>query len=61
MELSADLEFYLTQGQAVQVPQAPSEGLLRLYGGGRRFLGMGEIQDDGKVAPRRLFVRRLAG
>ena len=31
VRLSADAAFYLQQGQAVLVPQAPTEGLVRLY------------------------------
>ncbi len=46
---------YLSQGQAVLVPKVPMEGLLRLYDADRDFIGIGQIQDDGKVAPRRLF------
>jgi len=38
----------------VLVPHAPTAGLVRLYEGQRRFLGVGEILDDGRVAPRRL-------
>jgi len=52
--LSGDAAFYLRQGQPVLVPQAPTEGWVRLYEGGSRFIGMGEILDDGRVAPRRL-------
>jgi tRNA pseudouridine55 synthase len=55
VRLSADSAFYIRQGQAVQVPRAPTEGWVRLYREDDHFLGMGEIQDDGKVAPRRLF------
>ncbi len=55
VRLSADAAFYLMQGQAVLVPRAPTEGWVRLYQQDQRFIGMGEIQDDGKVAPRRLF------
>jgi len=55
VRLSADSAFYIRQGQAVQVPKAPTEGWVRLYREDDHFLGMGEIQDDGKVAPRRLF------
>ena len=54
VRLSADAAFYLQQGQAVLVPQAPTEGLVRLYDGSKHFLGVGEIQDDGKVQPKRL-------
>ncbi len=54
VRLSADAAFYLQQGQAVLVPQAPTEGLVRLYDVSKQFLGVGEIQDDGKVQPKRL-------
>lgn len=54
VRLSADAAFYLQQGQAVLVPQAPTGGLVRLYDVSLRFLGVGEILDDGKVQPKRL-------
>jgi len=54
VQLSADAAFYLQQGQAVLVPRAPTSGWVRLYAGNHNFLGMGEILDDGRVAPRRL-------
>ena len=56
VRLSGDAAFYLRQGQPVQVPQAPSQGWVRLYEGDREFMGMGEILDDGRVAPRRLMA-----
>ncbi|WP_108650022.1 tRNA pseudouridine(55) synthase TruB [Dongshaea marina] len=46
---------YVQQGQAVQVPGAPLEGSVRMtVGPERTFIGVAEIDDDGKVAPRRL-------
>ena len=54
VKLSADACFYLQQGQAVLVPNAPTEGLVRLLDPSRRFIGVGEILDDGKVQPKRL-------
>lgn len=54
VKLSADAAFYLQQGQAVLVPQAPTEGLVRLYDPSQRFMGVGSILDDGKVQPKRL-------
>jgi len=56
VRLSGDAAFYLRQGQPVLVPKAPTAGLVRLYEGEGRFLGVGEILDDGRVAPRRLMV-----
>ena len=54
VELSSDAAFYLQQGQPVLVPRAPTSGWVRLYERDNTFLGMGEILDDGRVAPRRL-------
>ncbi|MGD2119417.1 MAG: tRNA pseudouridine(55) synthase TruB [Chromatiales bacterium] len=54
VHLSSSLEFYLKQGQAVLVPKAPTEGLVRLYGANDSFIGVGCIESDGKVAPKRL-------
>jgi tRNA pseudouridine55 synthase len=56
VRLSMDAAFYLRQGQPVLVPQAPTAGWVRLYEGEHRFMGMGEILDDGRVAPRRLMA-----
>lgn len=54
VQLSASAIFYLRTGQAVMVPQSPAEGLVRLYSNDASFFGIGEILDDGRVAPRRL-------
>jgi tRNA pseudouridine55 synthase len=54
VRLSADAAFYLRQGQPVLVPQAPTEGMVRLYAAGDEFLGIGVILDDGRVQPKRL-------
>jgi tRNA pseudouridine55 synthase len=54
VRLSEDAAFYLRQGQAVLVPQAPTQGLVRLYDPSEKFIGVGSILDDGKVQPKRL-------
>lgn len=54
VRLSEDLAYYVRQGQAVIVPRAPTSGWVRLYHETRGFLGVGEVLDDGRVAPRRL-------
>ncbi len=54
IRLSEDAAFYLRNGQAVMVPHAPVEGLVRLYGRGDEFLGVGQVLADGRIAPRRL-------
>ncbi len=46
---------YINQGQAVQVSGAPLDGFVRMtMGEEHQFIGVGEIDDDGKVAPKRL-------
>ncbi|MBN4079080.1 tRNA pseudouridine(55) synthase TruB [Beggiatoa alba] len=52
--LSEDASFYLCQGQPVFVPQLKDRGWVRLYAGDKRFLGLGTVLDDGRVAPKRL-------
>lgn len=49
--------YYLQQGQAVIAPYAPTSGWVRLTRKNGGFLGVGEILDDGRVAPRRLLVQ----
>ena len=53
VHLGSDAAFYVRQGQPVLVPHAPTEGWVRIYDQSH-FLGLGEIQDDGLVAPRRM-------
>ena len=57
LQVSADMLYYLRMGQAVQIPRSPSSGLVRLYDRNDDFVGMGRVQEDGKIAPKRLFVR----
>lgn len=56
VSLSQDAAYYVLQGQPVLVPKAPTAGWVRMYEGDGRFLGMGQILDDGRVAPKRLMV-----
>ena len=46
---------FIKNGQPVLVRHLPEEGLVRLYEE-EKFIGIGCIDDDGKVAPRRLVV-----
>ncbi|MCB1785740.1 MAG: tRNA pseudouridine(55) synthase TruB [Gammaproteobacteria bacterium] len=55
VRVSADSAFYLRQGQAVLVPKAPTSGWVRIFHGDQ-FLALGEVQDDGRIAPRRLMT-----
>jgi len=55
VELSDNAAFYLLQGQAVMASDRPREGWVTLYqASDKRFLGVGEILEDGRIAPRRL-------
>ena len=55
VNMSSVLAAYVTQGQAVMVPHAITEGFVRMtVGPDAEFIGVGEIDEDGKVAPRRL-------
>lgn len=48
---------YFKQGQPVRASGAPLNGLVRVTeGDDAQFIGMGEIDDEGRVAPRRLVV-----
>jgi tRNA pseudouridine55 synthase len=42
-------------GQAIQAATEQENGLKRVYETGRRFLGVGELTDNGQLAPRRVF------
>jgi tRNA pseudouridine55 synthase len=52
--LSDHLAYYLRQGQPVFVPRAPTQGLVKLRTADHRFLGVGRVLDDGRIAPKRL-------
>lgn len=58
--LDGDSAYYLQQGQAVWQSRQAHRGLVSLYGPDQVFLGLGEITDDGKIAPRRLVVAEKA-
>lgn len=55
VELGDNAAFYLMQGQAVMASERPRDGWVSLYqASDKRFLGVGEILEDGRIAPRRL-------
>lgn len=49
--------YYLMQGQQVWKAGSMPAGLFRLYDSAGNFLGLGELTDDGKIAPQRLLVQ----
>lgn len=61
VNLTGDAGFYIQQGQPVFVPKVSQRGLVRLYLNEREFLGVGEILDDGRVAPKRLMKNTKVG
>lgn len=60
VELPEVTASYFRQGQPVQVANAPTNGWVSIFaetpGSNVEFIGVGEIQDDGLVAPRRLIA-----
>ncbi len=57
LSLSEAATFYIRQGQPVLVPNAPQSGMVRIADAGGLFLGVGDMRDDGKLAPKRLLAR----
>ncbi|EIF8960526.1 tRNA pseudouridine(55) synthase [Vibrio parahaemolyticus] len=59
VNLIPELADMVQHGQPVQVLGAPEQRVLRLTMGEERlFIGVGEMNDDGKIAPKRLVVFR---
>lgn len=54
LDLSDSCALSVSQGRAIRVGGAPAQGLVRLYASERRFIGIGRVLEDGRVAPRRL-------
>jgi len=54
IKLSNSAAFYMRTGQPVRVADSPTMGLVRMFSHEDDFMGIGEILDDGRVAPRRL-------
>jgi len=59
VELTEISASYLKQGQPVQIAKAPTTGWVRIFSespssDAEAFIGVGEIMEDGRIAPRRL-------
>ncbi|MBQ0743965.1 MAG: tRNA pseudouridine(55) synthase TruB [Pseudomonas sp.] len=54
VELTEQTAYYLNHGQAVRVPGSPAFGMVRLRDQNGQFIGIGEMTDDARVAPKRL-------
>ncbi len=58
VELNADSAYYLLRGQSVWKSGMNIDGFFRIYHENGQFLGLGELDSDGKIAPRRLLIVR---
>ncbi|ASJ96037.1 tRNA pseudouridine(55) synthase TruB [Shewanella marisflavi] len=57
INVSDELAHYLMNGNPVQVANLPVDELVRItLGDARRFVGIGQMNDDGLLAPKRLVV-----
>ena len=55
VELDNDASDRFTVGQVNSLSAPATAGLVRVYGGANEFLGVGELSDDGQLAPKRVF------
>jgi len=59
INVSDDIAHYLLNGNPVQVANLPVDELVRItIGDERKFVGVGSMNDDGLLAPKRLIVLR---
>jgi tRNA pseudouridine55 synthase len=60
VELTEVTASYIRQGQPVQIANAPTTGWVSIFSESddpnEEFIGVGEVIDDGRIAPRRLVV-----
>ncbi|MFI8742592.1 tRNA pseudouridine(55) synthase TruB [Stutzerimonas zhaodongensis] len=54
LQFSEHSSFYWLHGQPVRAPEAPKFGMVRVQDHNGRFIGIGEVSEDGRIAPRRL-------
>jgi tRNA pseudouridine55 synthase len=55
VSLDVDGAGRFVSGQVVSAADKASEGLVRVYGAGDEFMGVGELSVDGMLAPKRVF------
>lgn len=61
MVLAADLVRRIATGQAARIETPGNAGLIRLYDHHGRFLGLGEVRQQGVLVPKRLVATLAAG
>lgn len=54
LELTEHTSYYWLHGQPVRVPEAPLNTYIRVRDHQGRFIGIGEVANDGRLAPKRL-------
>jgi tRNA pseudouridine55 synthase len=57
LDLDAGEARRVNRGQTVERPEAGTEGLARIYGPDREFLGLVEVTRPGRIVPKRLTAR----
>ena len=56
INLPEHIAHHFCRGQVIHAIRCPTRGLARLYSENNQFLGLGEVIDQGKITPRRIFV-----
>ena len=56
VDLAPDAAFYFRQGQSVWEPKLQNHQRYKMYDEKQRFMGIGEVDAEGKLAPKRLVV-----
>ena len=54
LQFSEHSSYYWLHGQPVRAPEAPKFGMVRVQDHNGRFIGIGEVSEDGRIAPKRL-------
>ena len=53
--LPADMIYYMHQGQPLLISHSPDSGWVKIKSKEGKFVGVGEVMQDGKIAPRRMY------
>src|SRR5690606_25578997 len=54
LQFSEHSSYYWLHGQPVRAPEAPKFGMVRVQDHNGRFIGIGEVSEDGRIATKRL-------
>ena len=60
LSLDESLAYFIRNGQSILHSGAPEHGYVRLLNQDEKLLGIGEVTEDGRVAPRRLMTKQIA-